>query len=72
MTINKEDKLKEPLSSLKDSLDTAMNNIRESVHDIKDEALDLEYMIKDVFGDFERLHIDLDYDMGKYASKDLK
>lgn len=72
MAINKEEKMKEPLVALKDSLDTAMSNIRESVHDIKDEALDLEYMIKDVFGDFERLYIDLDYDMGKYASKDLK
>lgn len=72
MTINKEDKLKEPLSSLKDSLDTAMNNIRESVHDIKDEALDLEYMIKDVLKTYEGLDIQLDYDMNKYASKELK
>ena len=72
MTINKEDKLKEPLTSLKDSLDTAMNNIRESVHDIKDEALDLEYMIKDVLKTYEGLNIQLDYDMSKYASKELK
>ncbi len=72
MAINKEEKLKEPLGALKDSLDTAMNNIRESVHDIKDEALDLEHMIKDTFNDFEKLHIDLDYDMSKYLSKDFK
>lgn len=72
MAVNREEKMKEPLGALKNSLDTAMSNIRESVHDIKDEALDLEYMIKDVFSDFNTLHIDLDYDMGKYASKDLK
>lgn len=72
MAINKEDKLKEPLGSLKDSLDTAMNNIRESVHDIKDEALDLEYMIKDILLTYEGLDIQLDYDMSKYASKELK
>ena len=72
MAINKEEKMKEPLGALKDSLDTAMNNIRESVHDIKDEALDLEHMIKDTFNDFEKLHIDLDYDMSKYLSKDFK
>lgn len=72
MTINKEEKLKEPLGSLKDSLDTAMNNIRESVHDIKDEALDLEYMIKDVLNVYDSFDVVLDYDMSQYASKELK
>lgn len=72
MAINKEENLKPPLGALKDSLDTAMNNIRESVHDIKDEALDLEYMIKDTFKDFDKLSIELDYDMSKNTSKDLK
>ena len=72
MAINKDEKMKEPLGALKDSLDTAMNNIRESVHDIKDEALDLEHMIRDTFNDFEKLSIDLDCDMSKYISKDLK
>ncbi len=72
MAINKEENLKVPMGALKDSLDTAMNNIRESVHDIKDEALDLEHMIKETFNDFDNLHIELDYDMSKYTSKDLK
>ena len=72
MVINKDEKIKEPLGALKDSLNTAMNNIRESVHDIKDEALDLEYMIKDIIKEYEELNIELDYDMSKYASKELK
>lgn len=72
MAINKDEKIKEPLGALKDSLDTAMNNIRESVHDIKDDALDLEHMIKDIIKEYEGLNIELDYDMSKYASKELK
>ncbi|MBQ2983079.1 MAG: hypothetical protein IJD58_13335 [Lachnospiraceae bacterium] len=72
MAINKDEKTKEPLMALKGSLDTAMNNIRESVHDIKDEALDLEYMINDIVKEYDNLNIELDYDMSKYAAKELK
>ena len=72
LAVNKDEKLKGPLGELKNSLDTAMNNIRESVHDLKDESLDLEYMIKDIIGQYEKLEINLDYDMSVYLSKELK
>ncbi len=72
MAINKEENMKAPLIGLKDTLDTAMNNIRESVHDLKDESLDLEYMVRDIIKEYETLDIQLDYDMGKYLSKEIK
>lgn len=72
LAINKDENLQVPLRGLKDTLDTAMNNIRESVHDLKDDALDLEYMAKDIIKQYENLYIELDYDMGKYLSKELK
>jgi signal transduction histidine kinase len=72
MTINKDETLKELLNGLKNSLDTAMNNIRESVHDIKDESIDLEYIINDIIKDYKDLNIDFDYDMNVYTSKELK
>ena len=41
MVVHKEEPIAEELSSLRGTLDTAMNNIRESVHDIRDEAIDV-------------------------------
>ncbi len=72
LAINKDEKLTLPLRGLKETLDTAMNNIRESVHDLKDDALDLEHMINDIIREYETLEIVFDYDMGKYLSKDIK
>ena len=72
LAINKDEKLDAPLRGLKDSLDTAMNNIRESVHDLKDDSLDLEYMVNEIIEEFNTLEIELDYDMGAHLSKELK
>lgn len=72
LAINKDEKLAVPLRGLKDTLDTAMNNIRESVHDLKDDALDLEYMVNEVIGEYKSLDIEFDYDMGQYLSKEIK
>lgn len=72
LSINKDEKLDAPLHGLKDTLDTAMNNIRESVHDLKDESLDLECMVREITGEYEALDIDIDYDMGKLLPKEIK
>ena len=42
MVINKDETLRQPLSDLKDTLNTAMTSIRESVHDLHDESVDLD------------------------------
>ena len=72
LAINKDEKLDVPLRGLKDTLDTAMNNIRESVHDLKDDSLDLEHMVNEITGEYKTLEIELDYDMGTYLPKELK
>lgn len=72
LAVNKDEKQGVLLRGLKDTLDTAMNNIRESVHDLKDDALDLEYMVRDITEQYESLQITLDYDMGQFLSKELK
>ena len=72
LAINKDEKMDVPLRGLKDTLDTAMNNIRESVHDLKDDSLDLEHMVNEIVGEYKNLEIELDYDMGTYLSKELK
>lgn len=72
LAINKDENMAIPLRGLKDTLDTAMNNIRESVHDLKDDALDLEYMVNDIIKEYKMLEIEFDYDMGNYLSKEIK
>ncbi len=72
LSINKDEKLDAQLRGLKDSLDTAMNNIRESVHDLKDDSMDLEYMIRDIANQYDGLDINIDYDMSRATSRELK
>lgn len=47
IVINKDEDLREPLVSLKDTLDSAMTSIRESVHDLHDDSIDLKKLISD-------------------------
>lgn len=72
LAINKDEKLQAPLKGLKDTLDTAMNNIRESVHDLKDDSMDMELMVLDIAKQYDNLEIEVDYDMSRYLSKELK
>ena len=48
MVVHKDEPIAEDLKSLRSTLDTAMNNIRESVHDLRDESIDLETALKDM------------------------
>ena len=45
--INKDENLKEPLNDLKETLNTAMTSIRESVHDLHDESVDLDAAVRE-------------------------
>ncbi|MBQ7186089.1 MAG: sensor histidine kinase [Ruminococcus sp.] len=45
--INKDERLKAPLNDLKDTLNTAMTSIRESVHDLHDESVDLDAAVRE-------------------------
>lgn len=68
IVINKDEDMKEPLESLKETLDTAMTSIRSSVHDLYDDSIDLNKSIEDcistVDNRFEvKLDIDTDSDM---------
>ena len=63
IVINKDEDMKEPLESLKNTLDTAMTSIRSSVHDLYDDSIDLEKSIKDSISTVdERFEVKLDMD----------
>ncbi|MCL2158401.1 MAG: histidine kinase [Oscillospiraceae bacterium] len=68
---NKDDSLSSHLSGLKDTLSLAMDAIRESVHGLKGESIDLaESMRKMTEG--LNYKINIDYDMGQNVPNELK
>lgn len=60
LTVNKND---EALLALKESLDDAMKGIRSSVHDLRDDALDLETSMKHLLSGYTNYRISFDYDI---------
>ncbi len=77
LAIHKGEPVEEELASLRETLDTAMNSIRESVHDLRDESVDLDYTVRHLVQPLEsdgkhivNLELDFSQDMPgkvKYA-----
>ena len=64
IVINKDEQLREPLESLKSTLDSAMTSIRESVHDLHDDSIDLKKVIEDSISSVDsRFTVMLDCDV---------
>lgn len=67
--INKDETVDAALGGLKETLDSAMNSIRESVHDLHDESVDLagalSGILSEVNGFSTKLDVDLDPDGGE-------
>lgn len=73
MTIHKEEPLHGQLGAVKTNLDEAMNNIRESVHDLHDESIDLRQAISDLMDEIkESFECSLDYDIGDNIDRKYK
>lgn len=71
-TINKNDSLDPLLGNLEESLNGAMNSIRSSVHDLHDDAIDLEDAIKGLVKDFTFCPVNLTYDMSRQIPREVK
>lgn len=64
--INKDEKLKEPLEELKETLNTAMTSIRQSVHDLHDESVDFDAVVRESIGSVsDRFRVRYDNDSGE-------
>ncbi len=72
LAVAKEVPVKEGLSGLRGCLDEAMTNIRQSVHDLHDESIDLEQTIRNLMKDMEQYEIVLEYDMSEYIPRKVK
>lgn len=71
--INKDEQLKEPLESLRSTLDSAMTSIRESVHDLHDESIDLKKVIEDSISAVDsRFTVSFDCDISENISGNVK
>lgn len=71
-TINKDSNLAPLLDGLHDSLNTAMNNIRESVHDLHDESVDLTATIQEIMDTATGFHTYLSIDTDLNIPRDVK
>jgi len=70
-TINKEEYLVEPINSLKETLDSAMTSIRENVHGLQDDSIDLQEAIKKIVEPIN-CHVDLEYDLTDEIASNVK
>lgn len=72
-TIHKEEPLSGQLGSVNETLNHAMNSIRESVHDLHDDSIDLRQSINDATREMrERYHVTIDYDMSAEVPRNIK
>ena len=73
LIINKDEQLKEPLTSLRDTLDTAMTSIRESVHNLHDDSVDLKKLISESLSAAEgKFRTSLEFDISENISGSIK
>ncbi|MBP3488592.1 MAG: sensor histidine kinase [Roseburia sp.] len=73
MTIHKEEPLCAQLKSVGDTLNQAMNSIRESVHDLHDDSVDLRSAITEATREMqERYELTIDYDMSGGVPGEVK
>ena len=70
--VNKDQNLSPMLDGLDDSLNSAMDSIRSSVHDLHDEAINLQESLKGIIRDFEYCEIGLKYDMSNKTPSNVK
>lgn len=73
IVINKDEQLREPLESLRSTLDSAMTSIRESVHDLHDDSIDLKKVIEDSISSVDsRFTVELDCDVSSAMPGSVK
>lgn len=70
--LNKDASLNFPLTQMEDTLTTAMNNVRESVHDLHDDSIHLQNVLKNLVDSFTFCKITLDYDMNYDVPRSIK
>ena len=72
-TIHREEPLHEQLCGINDTLNEAMTSIRQSVHNLHDDAIDLEQAVRDSLQDIEDTYrVTFEYDMSRGIPREIK
>lgn len=72
LAVSGEQALTPHLETLKNTLNLAMDNIRNSVHDLHDESIDLPHAIKEITDNFSFCPADLSCDISSHVPKNIK
>lgn len=72
LVTTKDENTKENLRLIKDTLSEAMNSIRNSVHDLHEESIDLQVEIQKLIDNFKFCSIEFEYDVETNLEKNLK
>lgn len=70
--VNHNEQLELPLEQLDQTLNEAMTNVRESVHDLHDESVNLKEVLESLTEEFTFCPVQLEYDMGYDLPKEIK
>lgn len=70
--VNVDERMKGALDQLEDTLNTAMTNVRESVHDIHDDSVNLKEALTELAKEYTFCQARLIYDMGYVLPGELK
>jgi signal transduction histidine kinase len=70
--VNREETMKTPLDTLDETLNTAMDNIRTSVHDLHDESVNLKETVESLTNEFSFCKAELDYDISYDVPRNIK
>lgn len=71
-TVNQAENLKVPMDQLDQTLNEAMTNVRQSVHDLHDESVNLKEVMESLAEEFRFCPVQLTYDMGYDIPKEIK
>lgn len=71
-TVNQAENLKVPMEQLDQTLNEAMTNVRQSVHDLHDESVNLKEVMKSLAEEFSFCPVQLTYDMRYDIPKEIK
>lgn len=73
LAVYPEDPLHEQLAGVSDTLNQAMNSIRESVHDLHEDSIDLKQVVSETLKPLETgYQTSFDYDMGAEVPREVK
>lgn len=72
LAVTREEEKRSGLADLKDCLDEAMTSIRQSVHNLHDESIDLEQTVRNLTKDMTEYQMKLEYDMSDKIPREVK